>query len=371
MIDFHFTAAQNQPVLSGKVSVPTIIHVMDTVIHNLIHLLQNTETLIRKAVNRGDDPEGLAAYLEKFRKQRLEPLDMRLHRVSSNPYVLSMVGLTNVGKSSLAKVLLGHPIAPSRNGPATAMPVEYKHATEWCLQTYQTRNQRVIERRFGCAADLSKELQKKVFEAPSDQDDGTLDERLVVVGPMDLLKGGLVFVDTPGFGAAYAEDSNAPQDDELADYLLQHVHEILFCISARNAMVSRDEKAFFEKIQHLCSTVVVTKWTQELEDGGDIKKEYEGRFSELFPNCLFFFVDSQKQGTGMQELQDLLQDRREPGERTNLLKSDIEHACKDLDLLIKKYFPTWAAGMIPWDRAALANFRLAAKEQHIKISDFT
>jgi GTP-binding protein EngB required for normal cell division len=340
---------------------------MEEVITEFRNLLNDTEKVIR-GLPQGDRDFGpLLDFLHAFREKRLEPLHWRLQRMNSDRYVLSMVGLTNVGKSTLAHALLGHPVAPRRNGPATAIPVEYEyHCGPWRLQIADQGNLIVKERCFDSVSELTKVLEPKVFD-PQPQQGEVSRERIIVKGPMKLLEGGLVFADTPGFGAAQAAGASG-HEEALKAYLQEHVQEIMFCLSASNAMVSREERNFFESIGHLCSTVVVTKWDGE----GANERRYEGKFWDLFPMCRFMFVNAKKAidsdpSGHVEDLHSLFKSRSGKEERQELLRRDIEWACKDLSVLLLK--PLQAAGIqkVPWYKAALANFRSEARRENITI----
>lgn len=286
--------------------------------------------------------------------------------MNSDRYVLSMVGLTNVGKSTLAQALLGHPVAPRGMGPTTAIPVEYEYDCEpWRLQIADQGNLIVTERGFDTVSALTKVLEKKVFD-PQPQQGEISRERIIVKGPMKLLEGGLVFADTPGFGAAQAAGASG-HEEALKAYLQEHVHEIMFCLSASNAMVSREERLIFESIGHLCSTVVVTKW-----DGEEDERRYEGKFSDLFPMCRFIFVNAKKSidsdpSGRVKDLHSLFKSRSGKEERHKLLKRDVESACNNLNVLLLK--PLQAAGFpkVPWHKAAMANFRYEAGKEKLTI----
>jgi GTP-binding protein EngB required for normal cell division len=358
---------------------------MEQVIDEFICLLLNTENYIRKLPQGRTNNEQLAEFLRIFREKRLEPLHWRLQRINTQRYVLSMVGLTNVGKSTLAEALLEHPVAPRRNGPATAIPVEYEYDCEpWRLQTIDERNLTVMEQKFDSAQALSKVLEKKVFTPqPEDLSNGS-NAKLIVKGPMRLLEGGLVFADTPGFGAAQTADCSGTHENVLVEYLQKHVHEVMFCLSASNAMVSPAEKKFFESIGHLCSTVVVTKWDAEDEQDDHDKKQYEGKFSELFPMCRFLFVNAKRAienpnqqdseacvNSHAQDLQALFQTRRGKQERQKLLVTDVERACNNLVVLLRKPLQDANLPNVPWHKAALTNFQQEAVRQNLKIPSFT
>ena len=59
--------------------------------------------------------------------ETMRALAVMRHRlnVSGHRYVVAAVGLTNVGKSTLLNALLGDDLAPRRNGPCTAAPIEF------------------------------------------------------------------------------------------------------------------------------------------------------------------------------------------------------------------------------------------------------
>jgi GTP-binding protein EngB required for normal cell division len=358
---------------------------MDKVVDEFIYLLLNTENLIRSLPQGHANTRSLEEFLRNFREKRLEPLHWRLQRINSQRYVLSMVGLTNVGKSTLAHALLGHPVAPARSGPATSIPVEYEHDNEpWRMQTIDERNLMVMDQKYESASALSIALERKVFNTDPTQEENGVSERIIVKGPMNLLEGGLVFADTPGFGAAQVGDNSGRHEVALAAYLQEHVHEVMFCLSATNRMVSREEKEFFEAIGHLCSTVVVTKWDAEPEAHDHEVTRYEGKFSELFPMCQFMFVNARRAieklgqqdpeasgNSSVEDLHSLFQSRRGKQERQKLLRRDVERACNDLLVLMHKPVKTAGLSNVPWHKASLANFMYEAAKEELNIPTFS
>ncbi len=354
---------------------------MEQVISEFIHLLWNTEDAIS---SRHGPSEPIAEILRNFREVRVEPLHWRIQRINSERYVLSMVGLTNVGKSTLAEALLEHPVAPRRNGPATAVPVEYEFADgPWVIQTIDERNLTVMEQKFDSVPELTRVLEEKVLIPESIDSPDDPKKRIVVKGPIRLLKGGLVFADTPGFGAAQVEDSSGADEATLLAYLNEHVHEVMFCISASSGMVTKSERRFFESISHLCTTVIMTKWDSESDREESDKKLYEGKFSELFPMRPFLYVNAKEaikeaaQGdhgnettSKVQDVHTLFQSRSGKRERQVLLKCEIERACNDLSLLIRKPLQASSLSSIPWDKATLANFLYEAEKENLTIAPF-
>ena len=83
-----------------------------TPIEAFIHLVQNTAESLKNHPQRAH--AGMVDDLDRFSRERLIPLWQREQKSSQNPYVLSFVGLTNVGKSTLMEALLGFPVAPRK-----------------------------------------------------------------------------------------------------------------------------------------------------------------------------------------------------------------------------------------------------------------
>jgi GTPase Era involved in 16S rRNA processing len=342
---------------------------MEEVISAFLHLLNDTEWFIKRS--RRYQTEDLERFLHDFRTKRVNPLYHRLKRLESPRYVLSMVGLTNVGKSTLAHALLGHPVAPRRNGPATAIPVEYEYSHEWLLETHATGTQQVRKLPFESSADLSTALKAKVFsesKSISSTDEGI--ERIIVHGPMDLLKDGIVFADTPGFGAAQSEVDGSSHEQVLVDYLKAHVHEVMFCVSGSNAMVSRSEEQFFRAIQEICSTVIVTKWDSDPNMRAREEEKYREKFSELFSYCGFMFVEAKwaiegRERESIEALNALIRERATRENRIAAIRDQVVSAWDDLMKLMQEPLRKSGAPAVPWGKASLPMFLNAAKDQNL------
>jgi len=331
---------------------------MDDVISAFLHLLNDTEKCLRNSPDLGRTA-ALVDFLHDFRLKRVNPIYKRLQRLDSSRYVLSMVGLTNVGKSTLAQALLRHPVAPRRNGPATSIPVEYGYADEWVMKTCSLETRSVQKERFVSSESLAKALEQRVFNVSMEQ--ASKIERASVFGPMDLLEGGLVFADTPGFGAAQPDGNQSSHQDRLIKYVREHVHEVLFCISGANCTVKEEESKFFHDIQELCSTVLVTKWDSEPDVRQLEIQEYKARYAHLFEMCEFMFIEAkwaiQGQATGssgkleasgVEALRVFIRQRASKESRSAVLRQQIVNAWEDLlelerEPLRKSHLPA-----IPW-----------------------
>lgn len=347
---------------------------MEQVVSSFLTLLCDTERFLRSSPKRFKS-DILADFLRDFRVQRVNPLHKRMSRLTSDRYVLSMVGLTNVGKSTLAQALLNHPIAPRRNGPATTIPVEYEYAPDWRITTHHSASKIIDESPYATAAELGSALERKVFFLPAEQASKIC--RVLVCGPIDILRDGLIFADTPGFGAAYASADGVNHDAALVSYLTNRVHEVMFCVSGANCMIRREEEAFFNSLRSLCTTVIVTKWDAE----GNEAARYRELFASHFPLCDFQFVeakwaiDGQQDAnldkvrrSGIDQLRDLIGQRRTLSARQQAIKHHLNLAWQHLQALSREPLSQMNLPAIPWHQAALPRFVAAASEHHMSFS---
>ena len=352
---------------------------MNEVVNALLHLLHDTEQLLRSSPG-AQHKSVLADFLADFRLKRLNPLHRRMKHLENRRFVVSMVGLTNVGKSTLAHALLRHPVAPRRNGPATAIPVEYEHGPAWTVKTHSLESQAVHAQHFDTAEEVSASLKRLVFDQPEAQASHTA--RVIVRGPMDLLEGGLVFADTPGYGAAQPHEAGSVHEKRLTSYLQSHVHEVFFCVSGAQCMVGKEEIAFFHAIRDLCSTVIVTKWDSDSEQREAEMREYRARFAHLFPMCGFLFVEAkwaiqgrqsedvrQVEASHVDALRNVILQRASVEARRAGLKNQITAAWDDLHELIDVHLQTAGIAAIPWREDGVARLRCALRVHQILLNN--
>jgi GTP-binding protein EngB required for normal cell division len=341
---------------------------MNEVVDAFLHLLYDTEKCLRYSPDHRRTV-ALVDFLKDFRLKRLNPIHRRLQRMNSGRYVLSMVGLTNVGKSTLAEALLEHPVAPRRNGPATSIPVEYEHGTGWLMKTCFSATRTVETQHFESPQSLAQMLEHRIFDV-SEAQAGTI-ERVLVRGPMELLEGGLVFADTPGYGAAQPGVVPGSHQARLTDYVHKYVHEVLFCVSGANCAVKKEEVEFFHSIQELCSTVVVTKWESDPDTREQEMQDYKSRFAHLFPLCRFMFTEAkwaiggQINESGADELRCEIRQRDSKDGRLSSLRQQILDAWEDLLELARDPLRESCLPAIPWREDALVRIQSAAVQSRI------
>ena len=216
---------------------------------------------------------------------------------------------------------------------------------------------------------MAQALERRVFAASQDQ--AAKIERVLVLGPMDPIKGGLVFADTPGFGAAQPGDTHKNHQARLTKYVHDHVTEVLFCVSGANCAVKTEEVKFFAAIQEFCSTVVVTKWDGEPEAREREIQAYRSKYADLFPRCRFMFIeakwaiDGQTNGTpgkleesGVNEIKAFIREKATIEGRRSAIRQQLLLAWQDLLELA----PLRESGLaaVPWRMDGVLRIKAAA-----------
>jgi hypothetical protein len=246
------------------------------VIEDLLRLVDATEAFHRNAEI-------------KRTLQEARSILVNLHKRLSKPrYVLAMVGLSNVGKSTLLNALLGHDLAPRRNGPCTSAPIEFHHGQK--LRVVARRRGAFQQPPWECS---SAEDVHRVLSEQND-DDGAVGGqgigRFEVYADLPLLEQGLVISDTPGFGAGQFGASAGSHEAALKSYLEQEVSQVLWVIRAEQGITAREMQFHDEWIASICDEILVTG----CEGWGERDRErFRRRFSEAFKKRLaptFHFV---------------------------------------------------------------------------------
>lgn len=316
-------------------------------IEALIFLLQDT---IAMSKSGSKENASHVAFLEDFRMSRLIPIFHREKLALKKPFTLCLIGLTNVGKSTLIEALLDVPLAPRKNGPATAVPVEYSFDPRWTLEVHHhaASTKPVI-----AVFDDHKELASAVKRHVIDLSDRVAKKIALVCvkGPMKLLERDVVLSDTPGIGAAKIGSTVDDRTPPGRVQFLDRAGRIYLCVSAGVTWkVSSEEEEFFRSVSHLCSNVIVTKW--EGTDGE--QAEWRSTFETLFPGADFEFVNAVK-SLNVARLQTIIQAQASREQRLLQVRKELLKAWKDL----QNHFSIVFRAPFLWRADSLARFRSA------------
>ncbi len=302
--------------------------------------------LVQVTRNNISSNRNLADELKSFMDFRLTPLLRQWEVAEKTPYVLALVGLTNVGKSTLLKTLFGFDVAPTGMGPATAIPVRYVFGERWQMEVTSNSYSRQ-EISFDDAAGILAELKMRVVGGGPAATSAT--KWVDVEGPIPILKDGLVIADTPGFGAAQAGVDEGTHQRRLEEFL-QRIHRIYFCVSGGDQLTISDVEAkMFQSVAHVCGEVVVNKWAGDDQE----KKEYQKRYQHLFPNTKFLFVNAKRAANGKQDeirsLSDSIDESSTLANRVKACALNTREAWRDINDFAEKKYDT----QVPWNKFCL------------------
>jgi GTP-binding protein EngB required for normal cell division len=206
--------------------------------------------------------------------------------LAARRYVVAVVGLTNVGKSTLLNALLGSDLAPRRNGPCTAAPIEFVRGPKLRVTAYfrQAASRRAI-----VCSDTAM-LHTQLAAWADDRGDIARSIRKVVVElPNDLLAGGLVVADTPGFGAAQTGSDAGSHDAAVEQYLQQDVSQVFWIVLAEQGIGKREMQFHDRFFAEICDDIAVTgceDWDDR--DRERFRQRFMAQFNQRIP--AFHFV---------------------------------------------------------------------------------
>ena len=241
--------------------------------------------------------QSLRAVLSEFRLQ-VNSIRKRV-AAASQRYVVAFVGAGNVGKSTLLNRLFGLELAPRRNGPCTACPVEFRYGDQFTIavEYYQSMRQP----KYLCAS--AEELQRRLITLADSDGAQSSDSitRLSVTAPLPILNdNGLVIADTPGFGAAQTHGAEGSHQQALQRYLDKDVSQVLWVVLAEQGITKTEEDFHNTFFRSRCQDVIVTGSEDYSDDErGRFRKRFSGLFDTIPPD--FHFV-SGRTGLGIDQL---------------------------------------------------------------------
>lgn len=199
-----------------------------------------------------------APFKEVLRQMRrhLARIHRRVQRVRER-YVVAIVGLSNVGKSTLINALLGQELAPRRNGPCTSSPVEFAAGTHLRVTAYLPGDFRPHAQTAASADELRHVLNEHVDRPVADPSRQCT--RVVVELDHELLSHGLVLADTPGFGAAQLGEHTDSHEQAVLAYLQESVSQVFWVVLGEQGIGQRERDFYDRFLRDLCDDIIVTR----------------------------------------------------------------------------------------------------------------
>jgi len=288
-------------------------------------------------------------------------------RIEADPFVAGFIGLSNVGKSTLLNALFGMGIAPRKNRPMTSSPVEYSYADEFrVLVEYADTFERADE----ICADAESLLDCIEKYATEEGPHATSEIKKVSASvPSDILQGGLVIADTPGFGAAQVGMDEGLHESILLNFL-PNIHQLFWVVLFEQGITSREAEFYAKHLKGNCADIIVTGSEETTIND-------QRRFVKLFERKLdlhlvtFHFLsgkeawNGKKKGdanqiekSGIRRFESRLKQMSSPVARLLCLNADIVKFAQDLGVWLRTALSTKE---IDWPQTVVQRVFFAAK----------
>ena len=154
---------------------------------------------------------------------------------------LAILGQFKRGKSAFINALIGAPVLPTSVVPATALPTFLRwgpHPLIRVSYTYQRPTKEIMP---GTLAGVRRELEALVTEAGNPENRRRI-ARVEVRLPADILRSGVVLIDTPGIGSTLRHNT------ETARHVLPECDAALFVLSV-DPPITEAELAYLAEIR--------------------------------------------------------------------------------------------------------------------------
>ncbi len=171
-------------------------------------------------------------------------------------YVVAVIGLSNVGKSTLLNSLLGAELAPRRNRPCTSVPIEFCYDPNMRVTVFFEDKLDRPQWNLSQPEDIRRCLEG-LTERAGHGSRGAM-RRIEVSLPHPLLADGLVISDTPGFGAGQVADLVGTHDAALRAYLNRDVTQVFWVVLADIGIGKREVEFHDQFFSEVCDDLVVT-----------------------------------------------------------------------------------------------------------------
>ncbi|MBP7825219.1 MAG: dynamin family protein [Verrucomicrobia bacterium] len=247
------------------------------------------ESFLPQAKTASQVPPQVTRAMEADVLPRLSKLRARAQCLGQR-YAVAVVGLSNAGKSTLLNALLGRELAPTINGPCTSAVVEFVFGKETIIHS------RPPDRLAKDTPCQTTEIARRTLERlASGETAGATSplHRIIVSTPAEILRKGLVLVDTPGFGAALDTGHPHAHDTILKCYLTTELAQVFWVVNAKRGITDLDMGFYREYLSDRCDDLIVTRSDYFRQPGS--KEEFQKLYMPLFDSAppLFHFVSGQ------------------------------------------------------------------------------
>lgn len=164
------------------------------------------------------------------RKDLEEKLNTLVEKSAAQKFQIMVMGMFSSGKSSMINAFLGEKILPTKALPATALITEIKYGPKPKITVYPRKNGTAKEKA-PFSIDL-KDLKKYCLinhkESQNVKIGDTIQtpyEKVEVIWPLEMIREGVVIVDSPGLNDPYSNDL-------VTKEYLPNADAIIFCINA-------------------------------------------------------------------------------------------------------------------------------------------
>ena len=273
---------------------------LQSLLDQLLLLVTDTERFHAAQGDRGAKDQtsrAVSAVLAEFRSMVNEVRNRVV--AASQRYVVAFVGAGNVGKSTLLNRLFDADLAPRRNGPCTACPVEFHFGETYTVSVEYFQSLKKPVHHCESSEDIHRRLTELADNNGAQSSESI--RRVSVTAPLALLRNnGLVIADTPGFGAAQTDGAEGSHEEALRRYLKKDVAQVFWVVLAEQGITKREIEFQKSVFGTRCQDVIVTG--SEDYDAAD-RDRFRKKFAPLLDSIppTFHFV-SGKTGLGIDEL---------------------------------------------------------------------
>ena len=188
-----------------------------------------------------DDVKGAIASLGEDYSDYLSEFESLRERLIAGQFRLAVLGQFKRGKSTLLNALLGDQLLPTDILPVTAIPTFIGHGEETAVLVTFAGDESAVSFDSASGQSLGDFLNEYVTETGNPENYRKV-ERVEVSHPAELLRQGIVLIDTPGIGSTHKHNT------EVAYQILPQCDAALFLVSP-DPPITEAELTYLKDIQ--------------------------------------------------------------------------------------------------------------------------